>query len=382
MNKRPIFVFWEVTKACDLSCRHCRAKAIKHPLKGELTLEHGLSLIEQVAEFGEPYPAILFTGGDALKRADLFQLISHARELGIYTAVAASVTGLLDRDAMIRLRELDVGAVSLSLDGADPATHDGIRGVLGTWQKTIEALRLAREVGLKVQVNTTVMNSNISQLADIFHIVRREHAVAWEVFFLVRTGRGSALENPNGESTEDVMHFLSYATGYGVPIRTSEGPQFRRVLKQKHFRGYTPSSVYSNLVSRIRELEGIPQNEVQSHVTSTGDGKGIMFVGYSGEITPSGFLPLNLGKFPQDNIVDVYRHNEMFLRLRDPSNLRGKCGSCEFKNICGGSRSRAYVEFGDLFGPDPICVYQSSGKMGQVTDIRSSSLDVNVSLWP
>lgn len=358
LDRRPLFVCWEITKACKLSCRHCRAKAIERPLPGQLDHEQGLALIEQLTEFGEPYPALLFTGGDPLMRPDLLDLIAHAKDLGIYTAVAASVTDMLTQEIMTELKNLGVGIMSISLDGSVPETHDGIRGVPGTWQRSIEALQMAHKIGLRAQINSTVMKSNLDQLADLFDIALKTHAAAWEVFFLVRTGRGAFLENPDPEEIEDVMRFLSVAARYGLPVRTSEGPHFRRVVRQAPSDGEKGGPLYEKLSGRLEELRGKPTHQVLTSKGGTGDGKGVMMVSYAGEITPSGFLPTALGKFPDNNIVDVYRNNGTFRDLRDPSKLKGKCGSCEFKEICGGSRSRAYVELGDVLQSDPLCMYQ------------------------
>lgn len=357
-NKRPLFVCWEMTKACNLSCRHCRARAIKRALPGELSLEQGRNLIDQILEFGQPYPAILFTGGDPLMRSDLMEHIAHARDLGIYTAVAASVTDLLTRETMEKFRDLDVGVMSISIDGAIPGTHDALRGLPGTWQRSVEVLREANEVGLRIQINSTVMKSNLSQLADLFYMALENHVAAWEVFFLVRTGRGAALENPTPEEIEDVMKFLVFAAGYGIPVRTSEGPHYRRVLREAPNGSLIGGPLYNQLVGRIRELAGEPTKEVPKHLNSTGDGKGVMFVSYNGDISPSGFLQANLGRFPDESIVEVYRDNRTFMELRDPSKLKGKCGRCEYRGYCGGSRSRAYVETGDFMESDPICIYE------------------------
>lgn len=358
LGERPLFVCWEVTKACKLSCRHCRAKAISRPLPGELNHNQGLALIDQLTEFEEPFPALLFTGGDPLMRPDLLDLIAYARDLGIYTAVAASVTNLLNREVMKDLKDLGVGVMSISLDGSIPETHDGIRGTPGTWQRSLEALQMAHKIGLRVQINTTVMRSNLDQLADIFEIAVSNHVAAWEVFFLVRTGRGVLLENPDPEEIEDVMQFLSVASRYGLPVRTSEGPHFRRVIRQEPSKSEPRGPLYYKLCDRLEKLRGKPTHQVITSKGGTGDGKGVMMVTYNGEITPSGFLPVTLGKFPENSIVDVYRNNRTFQDLRDPSKLKGKCGNCEFREICGGSRSRAYVEHGDALQSDPLCLYQ------------------------
>ena len=232
-STKPIFVCWETTKACLLSCRHCRAGAIRNSLPGELDTETGMRLIDQLLEFGEPYPALLLTGGDPLMRPDVFDLVRHAKARGIYTAVAASVTPLLTREKIERMGELGVEIVSVSMDGASAEIHDKIRDIPGTWRATLDAIEMAKTYGMRLQVNTTVMRSNLKDLADIFHLARERGAVAWEVFFLIRTGRGSSLENPEPGECEQVAHFLYDATRYGIPVRTSEGPHFRRIYMQR-----------------------------------------------------------------------------------------------------------------------------------------------------
>ena len=357
-SQAPFFVCWETTKACLLACRHCRARAIRRSLPGELDHAQGLALIDQLKEFGEPYPALLLTGGDPLMRPDFFDLVEHAKHNGIYVAVAASVTPRLNQESIARMKGLDVDIMSVSLDGASPGTHDRLRGVPGTWNATIHALGMARDAGLRAQVNTTVMRSNIGELADIFHIAKNAGSVAWEVFFLIRTGRGASLETLQPSECEEVMHFLYDASQYGVPVRTAEGPNFRRVrverLKQ---RGAPDGAVYSRLAARLRTLEGDPSVEPSVKATQSGDGRGIMFVSHDGEVYPSGFLPISTGKVPEQTLASIYRSNGLFAGLRDPDKLKGRCGRCEYRTICGGSRSRAFAELGDAFGEDPACPY-------------------------
>ncbi len=357
-TKKPIFVCWEVTKSCLLACRHCRAKAIRRGLPGELDFESGLRLVEQIKEFGDPYPALLLTGGDPLMRPDVMELVRYAKEQGIYTAVAASVTPLLTVETMVRMKELGVDIVSVSLDGATPRTHDALRGVPGTWSSTIRAVQNARACGLRMQVNTTVMRSNIRELADIFHVSKEAGAVAWEVFFLVRTGRGAVLEDPGPSECEDVMHFLYDATQYGIPVRTSEGPQFRRVYMQRQKGAGPPSGeLYEHLSKRLRELEGGPSGMPSLRLNATGDGKGVIFVGYDGEVYPSGFLPLPLGNVKSGRLAEIYRSHPTLVGLRDPSRLEGRCSVCDYGTICGGSRSRAYAEYENPLQSDPACPY-------------------------
>jgi len=358
LSEAPIFVCWETTKSCLLACRHCRAKAIRKPLPGELSHEQGLQLIDQLVEFDEPYPALLLTGGDPLMRSDFYDLIQYAKSRGIYVAIAASVTPKLNQDSISKMKGLDVDIISVSLDGATPATHDKLRGVPGTYNATMQALENARELGLRAQINTTVMRSNLHELADLFQIVKRTRAVAWEVFFLIRTGRGASLESLQPNETEDVMHFLYDASQYGVPVRTAEGPQFRRVRVQRQNGKPMPTGpLYEELAARLRELVGEPTASPLVKYTPTRDGKGLMFVGHNGEVHPSGFLPIKTGKLPEDHLISIYRTNSLFNSLRDPSMLRGRCGRCEYRSVCGGSRSRAFAEFGDPLQEDPACSY-------------------------
>jgi radical SAM protein len=358
LSVAPVFVCWETTKACLLACRHCRAKAIRRALPDELSHEEGIRLIDQLIEFGEPYPALLLTGGDPLMRDDFFDLIEYAKRRGIYVAVAASVTPKLNEKTIYRMKEMGVDIMSLSLDGATPETHDKLRGVKGTWQETIRNLQLATDVGLRTQVNTTVMRSNVGELADIFRVAKMNGAVAWEVFFLIRTGRGASLESLDAQECEQVMHFLYDAAHYGVPVRTAEGPHFRRVRTEREGRNAPPRSpLYWQLAVRLRELEGEPTTYASLKSTATRDGRGILFVAYNGEVYPSGFLPIPSGRVPGDNLSSIYRSTPLFVALRDSTKLKGRCGACDYREICGGSRSRAFAEFGDPFQEDPACVY-------------------------
>ena len=373
-SEAPIFVCWETTKACLLACRHCRARAIRNMQPGELTTSQGLKLIDQLVEFGEPYPALLLTGGDPLMRPDFFELVTYAKRKGLYVAVAASVTPRLNEASVSRMKELEVDIMSVSLDGATPETHDRLRGIQGTWQETIDALRMARALGLKAQANTTIMRRNINELADIFHIIRENGAVAWEVFFLIRTGRGASLEALDASESEEVMNFLYDAACYGIPVRTAEGPSFRRVRIQREMNDEMISGqIFWKLVNGLRMLEGEPTAKPTFKLSHTADGKGIMFVGHTGEVYPSGFLPINCGCVPSANLRSIYRSHTLFTALRNPSNLKGRCGICEYKSMCGGSRSRAFSEMNDPFEEDPICPYLPSEYVTR--KVRSAQLE-------
>ena len=232
-GQRPMLVFWETTRACLLACRHCRASATTQPPPGELTTAEGRALIEQVAAFGRPYPILVLTGGDCLLRPDLFGLVGHAVSLGIPVCLSPSVTPRLDQDIIDRIVHSGVRAVSVSLDGCQARTHDGIRGIPGHFAKTAAAIAALAAAGLTVQVNTTVMEGNVDDLPGVAALVARLGARIWEVFFLVQVGRGAAAGPVSPAAHEDICHFLYDASAYGFVVRTVEAPFFRRVVQAR-----------------------------------------------------------------------------------------------------------------------------------------------------
>ncbi len=363
-EQAPILLFWETTKACLLACRHCRAEAIAGGVPGQLTTEEGMRLIDDLRTFTPRFPVIIFTGGDPFMRADLFELAAHARSYGMPIGFAPSVTPLLTREAARRMLEVDAKAISISLDGADAKTHEGVRQVQGHFFKTEEAVRMLVDEGHTVQINTTVMRSNVEQLADIAALVAGWGANIWEVFFLILVGRGSELEELTPQENEDVAHFLFDASHHGFILRTVEGPWFRRVVAQR--KGLDPledpavvfglGPLYRRLTTRLRELLGEPGNS-RAQSVGTRDGKGILFVSHDGEVYPAGFLPYRLGNVKTDDIVALYRDNELLRSIRSAT-FTGRCGECEYADACGGSRARAFATFGDALAEDPACAYQ------------------------
>ncbi len=336
-DRAPQRVYWETTRACDLACRHCRAEAAPEPDPAELTAAEGLRLLDDLARFGAPAPHVILTGGDPLKRPDLFALIAHARAVGLGVSVAPSGTPLLTPAAIQRLQAAGVEAISLSLDGASAAHHDALRGVEGCFERTLAAAVAARAAGLPFQVNTLVSEETLEDLPAIHGLVEDMGAARWSLFFLVAVGRGSVLRPIDQEACERLLEWLAGLGGPGGPvITTTEAPQFRRVMLQRHRGGE------------------------RSHARAAGirDGNGIMFISHIGEINPSGFLPVSAGNVRTSDVVAVYRESPVFARLRRPDLFGGRCGVCEFHGHCGGSRARAYAATGDLAGEDPLCAYE------------------------
>ncbi len=359
-SNKPVLVFWETTRACRLSCLHCRASAITESLPGELSTEEGYKLINAVRLFGKPYPTIIFTGGDPLMRKDLFELLRYASKSGVSFAISPAVTALLTKDALARLREARIASLSVSLDGSSPEVHDAIRGQPGTFERTIETISNALRIGTKVQVNTAIMKRNFRDLPDILHLIRGLGVDTWELFFLVKVGRGKCLEDLSPEENESVCNFLYEASHYDLTVRCVEAPFIRRVVKQrKESERYwnNLAAGYQTLHSRLVELEGYPRPGSVSTLATTGtlDGDGIIFVGYDGTISPGGLIPINLGNVRKDDIVDLYQNSKTLKDIRERK-FNGRCGICEFKEICGGSRARAFSLSGDPLSSDPACI--------------------------
>ena len=356
-SQRPMLVFWETTRACGLSCNHCRASATLQALPGELTQAEGEALVDQVAGFGRPHPILVLTGGDCLLRPDLWQLVERATALHIPVALSPSVTPSLTDEAIDRIAAAGVKAVSISLDGATAATHDGVRGVPGHFPRTVEALRRLVAAGLTVQVNTTVMRATVDELADVARILVDVGVHMWEVFFLVHVGRGVDAGDLTPSEHEDVCHLLYDASHYGFVVRTVEAPFFRRVVAQRREGGEPASGeLYRRLSSRLVEVLGPPTHRPGAQTASTRDGKGIVFVAHDGTVYPAGFLPLALGSVRERGLAEIYRDDT---RLQDVRAARftGRCGACRYADLCGGSRARAYAATGDLLAEDPACAY-------------------------
>jgi radical SAM protein len=362
-ERAPMLLFWETTKACALACRHCRAEAIAQPQLGELSTRQGLKLIEDLRGFTPRSPVIVFTGGDPFTRSDLFYLAHRARTYGIPIGFAPSVTPLITRDVVRRMHEMGAKTVSISLDGADAETHEGIRGVPGHLRETEAAVRMLVDEGIPVQINTTVMRRNVEQLADIASMVADWGAQIWEVFFLIRMGRGSEIEDLTPRENGEVAHFLYDASRYGFIVRTVEAPFFRRVVAERRALGPAPDPVptaglgalYQRLAARLRDELGEP-GDPRAQSVGTRDGKGILFVSHDGDVYPAGFLPYKLGNVRTDSIVDLYRNHPLLRSIR-AAEFNGRCGACGFGDMCGGSRARAFASSGDPLGEDPACPY-------------------------
>jgi radical SAM protein len=344
----PMIVYWELTNACGLACSHCRATAMPDAAPGELDTAEAIAVLDSIAAFGTPAPHVVMTGGDPLRRADLRTLIHAATERGIGVSLAPAVTPLLTRHRLASLREDGVAAISLSLDGATAASHDGLRGVPGTFEATLEALGWAAELGLPVQVNTLVTATTAEELPAILELLTRQVVMRWSLFFLISVGRGTTLAEVSPGEAERLMRWLwEVARTAPFQVKTTEAMMYRRVA------------------ARALRRAGLDDAAIEAHPIARGfgvrDGNGIVFLAHDGDVTPSGFLPVPIGNVRSTDLVTLYREAPLMQALRDPDGFGGRCGACEFRRWCGGSRARAYAWTGDPLASDPLCPYQPRG---------------------
>lgn len=365
-NERPFIVIWEVTRACQLVCAHCRADAIDRRHPAELTTAEGRALLDDLASFGPPHPLVVLTGGDPFERDDLVELVAHGTARGLHVSLSPSVTPRLTEPTLAAMRAAGAKAVSLSLDGANAATHDGFRGIDGVFDDTLRAAQTVHDVGLRLQVNSTVTQGNVAGFPDLLRQVIALRAGLWSVFFLVPTGRGATLDALDAHETEDVLHWLHDVSRL-VAIKTTEAPHFRRVVLQRAGRPAPPDAVgslYRQLHAGIADLvDGttVPARRTARPPLDVNAGKGFVFIDHVGAVYPSGFLPVPVGSVRHRPVSEVYRQAPILRWLRDPDRLGGRCGRCAFRDVCGGSRSRAYALTGDPFAEDVTCGYRPDG---------------------
>ncbi len=357
--ERPFIVIWEVTRACQLVCAHCRADAIhrRHPL--ELTTAEGRRLLDDLATFGVPRPLVVLTGGDPFERPDLVDLVAHGTQAGLSMALSPSVTPRLTRSVLAQLRDAGAKAVSLSLDGASAETHDGFRGVDGVFGETLAAAATVRDLGYRLQINTTVTRGNATELPAIMRQVLDLGASLWSVFFLVPTGRGEHLQPLDAAQAEDVLHWLHDVSDL-VPIKTTEAPHYRRIALQRARDATqgTPGALHRELHRLTGDAGAQRKHRHPRPPIDVNAGRGFAFVDHLGAVYPSGFLPVPAGSVREQPFPEIYRTSPVLVALRDPDRFHGRCGRCEFREVCGGSRSHAYATTGDILAEDPTCAYQ------------------------
>lgn len=343
----PFIVVWELTRACALQCLHCRAEAQYASDPAQLTFEEGKRLIDDIAEMDRPL--LVFTGGDPLMRRDLFELAEYAvQEKGLSVSMTPSATPKVTFQAVRRAKEAGLARWAFSLDGSTAEVHDHFRGTAGSYEMTQRGIGYLQELGIPIQINTTVSRYNLHDLPLIAEVVREMGAVLWSLFFLVPVGRGMKADMITPEQHEEVMTWL-YQVNQQMPydVKVTEAPHFRRVWNQLSKRETMPRDARTK--KRPDWLGRAPKG--------VNDGDGFVFVSHIGDVYPSGFLPVKAGNVREGSLRQIYREAPVMKQLRDKSLLKGKCGRCPYKEICGGSRARAYGVTGDYLESDPYCAY-------------------------
>lgn len=343
-KRAPMLVYWETTLSCGLACKHCRATAMPDRDPAELTTEEGFALLDRVTGFGQPYPHIVFTGGDPLRRPDLETLVAAATARGIGASLAPAVTPDLTIERLAALQAAGIQTMSLSIDGSDAARHDEFRGVAGTFDMTMRAVDWAHRLGLGLQINTLVTDATLGNLPATYELMKTLGIMRWSLFFLIPMGRGASLREIGPADSERLNRWL-YDLSKTSPfqIKTTEATHYRRVAIRRMIKaGLDEAAVAATSVGRGFGVR---------------DGNGIMFIAYDGSVHPSGFLPVKTGNVRSDDVVELYRSHPVFTSLRDVTTYKGRCGRCEYAQICGGSRARAYARTGDMLEADPLCPF-------------------------
>ncbi|MFN8526525.1 MAG: TIGR04053 family radical SAM/SPASM domain-containing protein [Chloroflexota bacterium] len=356
-NQTPYVVAWETTRSCALACRHCRASAIPRRDPTELSTEEGKRLIDDLVRLGGPI--LILTGGDPFMRPDLAELARYGVERGLNVGLSPSATSLVTRERLSTLRDVGVSMVHVSLDGTE-ATHDAFRGVVGSHRRTLEIIHDVRDLQIPLQIGTTATRQTVADLSSVADLLKDSDIQVWNVFFLVPTGRAQRADMLDAAETEEILEWL-WRLSRDVPfrVRTTAAQHYRRVViqQERRSRGLAPDAPSADVRWEATGAGYAFREGRAPQQQGVNDGKGFAFISHTGDVCPSGFLQLPVGNVRTRSIVDIYREDPVFRTLRDPGQLKGKCGRCDYRDVCGGSRARAWALTGDPLNPDPACAY-------------------------
>lgn len=344
-------VAWETTRNCNLACIHCRASATRGPYSDELDRAEAFRLLDQIAAVGRPI--IILTGGEPLLRADIFDIARYGTARGLRMVMAVNGT-LVTPVVVEKMAAAGIQRVSVSLDGADPASHDSFRKVDGAFEETLKGIQLLKEGGLEFQINTTITRTNLDQIPKIHELAANLGAVAHHIFLLVPTGRGKYIvdQEINAAEYEKTLNwFYDQRDKTPMQLKATCAPHYYRILRQRARADGKPVTFQTHGLDAVTRgcLGGI----------------GFCFISHRGIVQPCGYLDLNCGDVRQTSFVDIWHHSRLFSSLRNYNNLKGKCGICEFKQVCGGCRARAYEATGDYLAEEPLCNYQPRSRQAR-----------------
>ncbi|MEK4085408.1 TIGR04053 family radical SAM/SPASM domain-containing protein [Psychrobacillus sp. FSL K6-1415] len=357
-NENPFIVIWELTRACQLHCLHCRAEAQHHRHPLELTLDEGKKLIDDIYEMENPL--LVFTGGDPLERPDVFDIAEYAIKKGVRVSMTPSATPNVTKEAMQKAKDIGLARWAFSIDGHCAEVHDHFRGTTGSFDLTMKAIEYLNELEMPLQINTVISKYNYEYLDELAEMVEKLNCVLWSVFFLVPTGRGKETDMISPAEHEKVFRWL-YNLSKRVPfdIKTTAAQHYRRVVIQQKLREQKGLSDEDHIfyedaltMGDTGKIDGLGRAP-----KGVNDGNGFVFISHTGDVFPSGLLPIKVGNVRQTPLADIYRNSDVFQNLRSPDKYKGKCGVCEYNKVCGGSRSRAYNLTGDYMESEPYCMY-------------------------
>ena len=359
-NENPFIVIWELTRACELKCLHCRAEAQnrRHPM--ELSFDEGKKLIDDIKSMNNPM--LVFTGGDPLMREDVFDIAKYAIDKGVRVSMTPSATPNVTKEAMEKAKEVGLSRWAFSLDGPTAEVHDHFRGTSGSFKLTMNAIKYLHELMMPIQINTVISQYNIDHLDEMAELIESLDCVLWSVFFLVPTGRGQEKDMISPVQHEMVFQWLyDLSKRVSYDIKTTAGQHYRRVVIQNKMReksaGKAQDDMSINYKDALKNGTTGLINGLGRAPKGVNDGNGFVFISHIGDVFPSGLLPVKAGNVRETPLPEIYRESEIFKELRNPDLYKGKCGICEYRHVCGGSRSRAYAVTGDYLESEPYCVY-------------------------
>ncbi|MFT4417147.1 TIGR04053 family radical SAM/SPASM domain-containing protein [Fredinandcohnia humi] len=355
-NKDPFIVIWELTRACQLKCLHCRAEAQYTRDPRELSFEEGKTLIDQIYDMNNPM--LVFTGGDPLMRPDVYDIADYAIKKGVRVSMTPSATPNVTKEAIEKAKEVGLARWAFSLDGPTDDIHDHFRGTKGSFDLTMNAIRYLHELEIPIQINTVISRYNVHILEEMAKLVEDLDCVLWSVFFLVPTGRGKDSDMISPVEHEQVFRWLyDLSKRVSFDIKTTAAQHYRRVVIQSKMRETKEADKlikYEDALMRGKtgQFDGLGRAP-----KGVNDGNGFVFISHIGDVYPSGLLPVKAGNVRETPLAEIYRYSPIFQDLRNPDKYKGKCGVCEFRHVCGGSRSRAYAMTGDYMESEPFCVF-------------------------
>ncbi|MGA9528403.1 MAG: radical SAM protein [Terriglobales bacterium] len=397
---KPRLIFWEVTKGCNLRCIHCRATATELASPTDLPTARALDIIDQIAAFSNPI--LVLSGGEPLYRSDIFQLASYAKDKGLRVALATNGT-LVTKEVARMIADSGVKRVSISLDGADAATHDTFRGIPGAFEAALHGFRNLKDVGMSVQINTTIARHNAHQLPQVLELAKEVGADALHTFLLVPVGCGVDIADDQMVPPEEYERMLNWfydqSLEGGIELKATCAPHYFRVVRQRRVAdrhaaeaaaktapgaasetqqsaallppaGIGPTDMIMPGGTGISLRPQVPPpgqhtghpsghpNDMNAMTKGCLAGTGVCFISHEGEVYPCGYLPAIAGDLRKERFADIWNDAHVFNQLRDTNNLKGKCGCCEFRNVCMGCRARAFAATGDYLDPEPFCVYE------------------------